>query len=515
VSVRHYTLVEVWRLIVRHRWLILLPVAVGVALTPLLGRFAVARYRSEALLLVVPQQVPEGFVASTVTETVAERLPSITAQILSRSKLERIVLDLDLYKAERAREVMEDVVERMKTRDVQTMPVGKNVDSFRIAYVSDEPETARRVTERLASLYIEQNVRDRASQADRTSEFLATQLENTKQRLVEQEKKLEAYRKLHSGQLPSQLTANMQAIDSANVQLRAVHQSIDRAEENRLRLQKQIADLEMFPAAIAPVAPERPTTAQLLELERARLASLMEKYKPDHPDIASARRAVAELAAKVDNETPLSAKTPDRALPPGEAAQQRRLRDLQTELQLVERQLAQDRADEKALRSVIGSYQANVSVLPTRESELTELTREYNTMLTYYNSLVMKREDAAIAANLERRQIGEQFSLLDPASRPDKPYNELQRLGVLSGGAFTGLVLGLLLIALREYRDASFRSKDEVVKVLSLPVLATIPVMVSVRERRAAFRRMRALDIGGSALLLASVAIVVVWRLYS
>jgi capsular polysaccharide biosynthesis protein len=127
----------------------------------------------------------------------------------------------------------------------------------------------------------------------------------------------------------------------------------------------------------------------------------------------------------------------------------------------------------------------------------------------------MKREDSVIAANLERRQIGEQFKILDPASLPEKPYNNLQRLGVVVSGAAGGLVLGLLVVALLEYRDSSFRREEEVLRVLSLPVLALIPIMNSDRELQAAERRRLAMDVGGTAVLLAAGAVLVFWRLLS
>lgn len=139
---RNYTLEEALHLVVRNRWLILIPMAIGLAAAPILSRFAPLRYRSEAVILVVPQQVPDSIVKPTVTNTVADRLPAITAQILSRSKLERIILDMDLYKEERSRQVMEDVVEKMRLRDVRTSATGTNIDSFRVSFQSNDARTA-------------------------------------------------------------------------------------------------------------------------------------------------------------------------------------------------------------------------------------------------------------------------------------------------------------------------------------------------------------------------------------
>jgi len=139
--------------------------------------------------------------------------------------------------------------------------------------------------------------------------------------------------------------------------------------------------------------------------------------------------------------------------------------------------------------------------VPTRESELVELTRDYSTLQETYSTLLQKREDSKLAANLERRQIGEQFRILDPASRPERPYNQKQRLAILFGGSLSGLAFGLLLVGFREYRDASFTCEDDVVRVLSLPVLALIPVM-DVQEGAPVLDRRGRVTVGLSAVLL-------------
>jgi uncharacterized protein involved in exopolysaccharide biosynthesis len=207
--------------------------------------------------------------------------------------------------------------------------------------------------------------------------------------------------------------------------------------------------------------------------------------------------------------------TPERPITSAEAAQEKKIRDFQAELAVLDYQLAANRTEEARLRQTVAEYQAKVDAVPTRESELVELTRDYSTMQTAYATLLMKREESVIAANLERRQIGEQFRLVDVASRPEKPYNQRERLAVMFSGAAAGLVLGLLAIGLLEHRNTSFRCAEEVLRVLSLPVFASIPVMASDRERLAAKRRGWAIDAGGTALLLAAGAVLVLWRIQS
>jgi polysaccharide chain length determinant protein (PEP-CTERM system associated) len=513
---------EIWHAVVKRRWVVLVPFAIGVALTPLLANVVPPLYRSETLIMVVPQRVPDEYVKSTVTETIEDRLPSINDQILSRSRLERIIQEMDLYKDLRTKQVMEDVVAKMR-RDVVPSLTGRDANAFRITYVSDNAETARKVTERLGSLYIEQNISDRETQAQATSQFLETQLEDAKRRLIEQEKKLEEYRKRHTGQLPSQLQGNLQSIQNANMQLQALSESNNRAQERRLLIERQIADTEAMPVPVltmpvtAAEGPVAGTAAQQLQVARARLAAYLQRYTPDHPEVIALERLVGELAEKAGQETPLgdTQGAAETQLSPAEAAQKKRVLDLQAELAVVDHQLNSNRAEEQRLKNVIADYQSKVDAVPSRESELVELTRDYSTLQTAYTSLLMKREDSVIAANLERRQIGEQFRILDPASHPERPYNEMQRLGVMAAGAGVGLLLGLGIVLLLEYRDSSFRREEDVYTTLSLPVLALVPVMSSAREVRVARRRTRLLDLVGTAVLVAAVVVLAIWQLQS
>jgi polysaccharide chain length determinant protein (PEP-CTERM system associated) len=524
MSVRAYTPDEIPRAVLKRRWLILTPLAIGLAMAPVLAPLVPERYRSETLILVIPQRVPDNYVKATVTDSVEERLPAITEQILSRSRLERIIQDMDLYKAERATEVMEDVVAKMRVDVVVSLAAAKKerADSFRVSYVSHDPEVARKVTERLASLYIEQNVNDRESQAQNTSQFLSAQLDDAKRRLIDQEKKLEEYRRKNSGQLPSQLAGNLQAIQNANVQLQGLSESTNRALERRLLIERQIADIQAIPLAPTQVVgqgPEQPvgTTAQQLEIVRARHAAFLQRYTPDHPEVITLERTIAELTARLEGETPLGGATQalEPILSPAEAAQRKKVLDLQAELAVVDHQLTTNRAEDQRLKHIIAEYQSKVDAVPSRESELVELTRDYSTLQAAYSSLLLKREDSMIAANLESRKIGEQFRILDPASRPEKPFNEWQRLAMTFSGAGVGLALGILIVAFLEFRDSSFRREEEVHQALSLPVLAMIPVLRSENEVRAARRRALLWDVAGSALVMACVAVVVLWRLQS
>jgi len=149
--------------------------------------------------------------------------------------------------------------------------------------------------------------------------------------------------------------------------------------------------------------------------------------------------------------------------------------------------------------------------VPTRESELIELMRDYETLQNSYASLLAKKEDSKIAANLERRQVGEQFKVLDPARVPERPFSpNRQQLNLL--GAIIGLGVGLGLAALLEVTDTSLKTDDDVVNALSLPVLALVPLIVSPRERKAVRRRTAMVIVSSVTVVLAAVALLV-WKL--
>ncbi|OFV93306.1 MAG: hypothetical protein A3G76_03980 [Acidobacteria bacterium RIFCSPLOWO2_12_FULL_65_11] len=511
-----YTPEDVVRILVGRWWLVVIPLVVCAAAGAAIGSRLPNRYRSETLIMLVPQRIPDSYVRSTVTSRIEDRLATLQEQLLSRSRLERIILDLDLYSALRRTLPMEDVVQRMRS-DIDPIRI-EGRESFRISYVNQDARTAQKTTERLASLFIEENLRDRENLAEDTNQFLESQLEDAKRRLVEYEKKLEEYRSRYGGELPSQATANLQAIQNLQTQLRSLAEATDRARERRLLLERQMVDLQSDPLAIAAVTPTGAqgapqSTAQQLQAAQARLELLLSHATPDHPDVRTLQRSIRDLDAKLaaEGSQPADGEVPETPVTPTEALRQKRIRDLKADIADIDRQLAEKQGQDEQLRKVIAQYEARLAALPRRESDLVELTRDYATLQTAYQALLAKREDAKIAANLERRNIGEQFRVLDPARIPERPFSPI-RWQIDLMGAASGLMIGLLFVGLREYRDSSFKTEDEVTRVLSLPVLALVPTMISTVERET--RRRRALLAGGVAVLVLGSAAIAFWRLW-
>jgi polysaccharide chain length determinant protein (PEP-CTERM system associated) len=505
----------------RRKWQILVPAVVIASIVAAATYNLPNLYRSDTLILVVPQRVPESYVRSTVTGNIEDRLRTISQQILSRTRLERIIQDFNLYAEERQTKIMEDVVNAM--RDQIAIDIVRG-DAFRVTFTGTEPRTTMQVTERLASLFIDENLRDREVLAEGTSQFLDSQLQDARRRLVENEQKLAQYRRQHDGQLPTQVEGNLQGLHNTEMQLQALLDSLNRDRDRHLVLERTLADLsnaepEPVPSTPPPVLrPGEDPDAQVpaarqLETAEAALRGMLLRLTPEHPDVVRMRRTIAGLQTRVEAEANAAAAG---AVPvsapanPAETARVNRLRDTQSELERVAREVQLKQEAETRLHGVITQYQQRIEAAPGRESELAELMRDYSTLQETYSSLLKKQQDSQISANLERRQIGEQFRVLDPAQFPEKPASPNRPLVYLMGLA-GALAVGLVLAGGAEYLDRGLRSEEDVRLALGLPVLAAIPLIPDA----ASSRRRRAKVAGSVAAVLVALGSVtsIAWRL--
>ena len=486
----------------RRKWALIVPFVLVSLGTFLVAHALPDRYRSETVILVVPQKVPESYVRATVTTNLQDRLRSIREQVLSRTRLEVLIRDFKLYADELERMPMEDVVELMR-KDV-SVDLLKG-ETFRIAYTSDDPKKAMQVAERISADFKDENLQDRTILASATSEFLQSQLEDARRRLADQEAKVAEFQRRHAGQLPSERDANLQVMHNLQLQVQALLESMNRDRDRRLFLERILAELEPEAQTARKSTPDVPanpaegtvprvasgSAADQLESARETLKGLELHLKPEHPDIQYMKRLIVDLEAKAKAEAaaPASASNrPPRPRTPEEANTLRRIQEAKQEIASVDIQLASKQAEERRLREQIASFQGRVSATPALEAEFTALTRDYNTLQLAYQSLLAKQEDSKVAAALVDRQIGEGFKILDPARLPEGPISP-NRIMINLMGALVGLGLGLGLVAFFDYKDKGLRSEDDVLAVLNLPVLAAIPVIGTAKGTRRERRR--------------------------
>lgn len=517
---KKYTPEEVLRIAKKRIWLIIIPFALVAAGTAVVSKTLPDMFLAETTILVVPQRIPEAYVKSTVTMRIEDRMVTIKQQLYSRTLLEATIKEFNLYPdMRRAGTPMEDIVGKMRNELKTDVYKG---EAFRIWYVGTNPSTVMKVVERLTSTFIDQSIRDRSVIADGTNQFLQQNADNARRRLLEQEKKLEEYNQKYSGELPTQQQANMQAVSNLQLQIRSVLTQIETAQVNRQNVERDLSDNQMI-MELFPPPPPTPvptgsleavlgTAAQQLAAKRGELAQAQaRKWTDEHPVVRTIRREIAELEKRAEAEALQQTVTPQRsstAITPTQFAQQKKMEGMQLQVQAYTKQIADLQAEEKRLRQAADTYQYRLDMAPARASDLVELTRDYATLQGLYSSLLSKMEESKLAAEVEQRQIGEQFKLLDPARLPEKPIAPNRQV-INLGGAALGLAVGVLLVTLVEWRDSSFRTDDEVLTLLTLPVLAVVPHMQSDDDRARAKRRRLVMNVGLGSTVIGCLAVLV------
>jgi len=477
----------------RRKWYIIIPLVVCA-----LGSFGVYKYlpkvyKATTLILVQPQAIPESYVRSTITDTVVNRLNTISQEILSRTRLEKVIQEFNLYADIRKSLHLEEIVEIMrkaievKVQEPRRDGRDQTTNSFSISYEGEEPKTVMIVTNKLASLFIEENLRVREYRAEGTSEFLTKELQGMDERLKRKEQEIRNFRERSMGQLPQQLDANLRILERLQQQIKTTNETLRATEDRSIVIQSQIELLKKRePTQVVRVGSqgdisvdrgEDPLVTQLRNLKRD-LAIAQSRYKETHPDVIDLKKKIADLEPKIKElmEKTNAGGVSEQILPPPtlDPETQRLLTQYNGQYHAAVLEAKRLREEEKELKQQVSFYQRRIEETPRREQELTLLTRDYDLLKNNYQSLLDKKIQAQMSENLERKQQGEQFKILDPARLPEKPIKP-DRNKILLMGAFIGLAMGLGLTWFRESMDQSFHAVSEVEDYLEIPVLAMIP----------------------------------------
>src|SRR5579863_5185637 len=502
------------QLILHRKWLIVCVFLLVTAITLGVVQALPNVYTSQTLFLVDPQKVPESYVKSTVTGSVRDRLSTLSQQILSATRLQKIIDSLHLYQKEKKTMAREEILAMMR-KDVTTTVVSdfgasQELQAFKISYSGSEPRLVAQVTNQLASLFIEENLKARELQASGTTDFIENQLQETRKTLEEQEGRLKDFRMKHIGEMPEQQSADLQILGQLQSQVQLEGEALNRAEQQKSYLQSlmpqaiPVIDLDTgdetgapTPAKAGPVAaPKKPT----LSTDRAKLADLLTRYKETYPDVIKLKKQIAEEEAKqalAGNSAgpqvpvpppPPSAPTTQPAAAPVVPPTKHFNPVLQGQLEACDAEIAKHRQEMQRVSKLIGGYQAKLEAIPVREQEITALVRDYEMTKAHYTQLEGQALSAETSTQLEYRQKGERFVVLDPAVTPEKPSKPDRPL-LNAGGALAGLILGLVLAMLPEVFGMTIIGPQDLTATSNLTILEIIPVIKThsdeiVRKRR-------------------------------
>ena len=455
-------------------------------------------YRATTTILVDPQKIPDRYVTSTVPADPSERLSTITQQVLSSTRLGEIIDQMGLF-PEMKGKPREDVIEKMRRHITLQVKQGNagGLGSFTLTYEGSSPKIVARVANQLASSFINWNLKNREERAEDTTRFISAQLEEAKQNLQGQEEKLREFKMRHVGEMPDQAQANLQTLGRLQVSLQVNADSL-----NRLEQEKQM--LVRLPEPALQVSPSQMSDRGRLEMEQRQLNyqlwDLRKKYTDSHPDVIATEGRIKQVRAQL-------AALP----PPAPGVETRETSSATVRLDLIEKEKQRLLQEQRKIQAQFQGYQTKVDAVPLREQELSELTRDYEISKEHYRSLLDKTFSAEMATDLERRQQGERFNVLDEARAPERPFKP-NRLALMFAALFAGLGGSAGLVLVKDMVNGSMKAERELKSLLPASVcfLGSIPSIETNADRRSR-RRWHAVAITASLMACLAVA-VILWK---
>ena len=443
-------------------------------------------YKSSITILVIPQAVPEDYVRSTISVKVDQQLATIKQQVMSRTTLTKMMDELHLFEKERKKLSSEEMFALIRKRIEIDVVQGQSRDrsvAFSLSFLHESPKEAMNAVARLASHFIEENLKTREQQAVGTSDFLESQLRSTKARLEVMEKKVKNYKIQNMGELPQQMDANLRMLAGLQDRLRTNETSTRNLEERKVFLEAQMALIEKsMPASTAGNGRSVESVQSLeneLALKREQLAVLRGKYTEAFPEVVRTKREVADLEDRIarvrrsaaasagqDADLQISA----TSLPGGNE-----IRQMKAQLQANKAEILSLKKEREEIKKSISSVERKIEQSPRREQEMISMVRDYENQKKSYDDLLNKKLEADVSQNLEKRQKGTQFRILDPANLPEEPFKP-DRIKVMAVSLLLALFLGFGGAIFMEAMDLTLRDVREFRHFYRVPILGYIPV---------------------------------------
>jgi protein tyrosine kinase modulator len=507
---------DYWAIALRRRWWILLSVFLAWGTVWGMSWLLPSTYQSEALILLEQQKVPDQFVAPNVSNTLQDRVQSISQQILSRTRLQATIDRFHLYSRNDSLSILHksrDPVELM--RDDISIELVKapghpgEFTAFKMRYSADSPKVAQQVNNELTSLFVKENVEAQQQLSEDTTSFLENQLADARLKMEEQEAKVASFKAKHLGELPSQLESNVQILAGIQAQLQSTEQALDSARQQKLYMESLLqqyqsrASLDGGSSGSGGVVGDSTMTASAsLEKEllglRLRLQDLKSRYTDSHPDVVALKDKIAKtekLMKPAEDEIVGNSRASKVTNPADPATNEELQRNSSTSMMQLQSQLRANQLEienyqqhERDLESQASSYRARLNLTPETEQELTDISRGYEESKSNYNSLLQKQMQSQLATSLEQRQKGEQFRILDPPSLPNKP-SAPNHFKVSLAGLALGIALGLGIAVILEFTDVRVRKEKDLVGIVPVSVLVGIPHLSTPGETHSRVRR--------------------------
>lgn len=460
----------------RKRWF-LVPLGLSLVLGTLAAIFLPKEYQSKASIAVAAPTLSPELLKGVSSLDSTERQRAIQQYLLSSAVLERVVREEQMNTARSTEEMVNWLRRRIDVKvpvpiGVNPRAVERGIESFDLYFRDSSPERTRRVTNRLADVFVEENSRRTTQRAENTVEVLGQQLRASQDRLTQIEDQLRQKKERFMGRLPTQIDANLQTANGLRNQLESISTQLSMESNQLLLLETQLEQMRQGGAGAvmtsSGAAAINAAQARINQLNQQLVSARALGYTDKHPEIISLQ---AELEQARNELNVARRDTGSGSALQADPAYQQKV----AERNALKGRIESLRRAESNVRSQIAAYQSRVEAAPMVEQELAGILREQQLETERYNDLKEQYDAALLQGDITRQQGGERFSVLYGASRPELVSMEPLRILLLSLGV--GFVLGATLLVGREFVDRSVHDARALQNEFELPVLGEIPTI--------------------------------------
>ena len=539
----------------RRKRHLLIPFLIIFSLGAAAAIFLPSIFKSSTTILIEGQQIPTEFVRTTVTSFAEERIQIITQRIMSRTRLLEIINRFNLYRSLIKKRTTEEIVTIMRddieletiSADVIDSRTGRQTQAtiaFTLSYQGKNAEVIQRVTNVLASLYLEENLKTRERQAKDTSSFLEQEITSLRAHLNDLEKKIARFKEQHMTDLPELMQVNLQTLARIERDIMVVNQDCKMLEDRKIYLQGQLEAIDPHSPWVSFDGVRVPSTGERLQILKAELISfsanhtdlhpdvikmkqeikelekhasqkeelverhkrltalktdlevLQSKYKAQHPDVISTQEKIQALEADIVNLSTKTNPSPAVMVKPDNPA----YINLATQIESACLQIEARKKEREELKNSLKDYQQRLEKTPQVEKAYSALTRDHENTWARYQETMKKLMEARVAQGMEQEQKGERFTIIDPAQFPEKPFKP-NRLAIILISVILGLGASVGYASVAEFMDQTIKNTDDLFNATGISVLASVPYITTPREQR--HRRIK-------RLVIATVCVVAV-----
>jgi succinoglycan biosynthesis transport protein ExoP len=506
------------------RWIVA-PVLAGLVISTVVAFVMEDTFVSTALIRIVPQQISPELVQNVSAQDVADRINGMAQSILSRNTLTTLITSHGLYKKEIASEPMEDVINKMRTAIVirPTAGVamsGKSLPAMQVSFSYRDKYLAKAVCDDLVSRFMGQSTQDTLDTQLQANQFLSDEFDRAKHDLDVLEQKLSDYSQKNAGRLPDEMQTNISEMNALEGRLSSLSEQGNRNTERRMMLETELRTAKDRLASIRAASPQLMAHNQKLtdldhriEALESSIASMKDRYTDAYPELQDARDQLALLKRQREELAKQQPAAPDANssdTTENSTVSRERL-DAQAAIDQIQTQIKANNLEGQQINREIAdvngrlkTYQGRIEQAPAGQKEYADLVRDRDLAKQRYEELEIKREKSAVSMDLERRKQGESLEVLDQASLPDNPTAPKRQLIIPIGGV-VGLMVGLVLVAVREVKDTSLKNLKDARLYTQLSILGSVPLL---ENDLVVQRRKQIMWVGWATATLAGLAIV-------